>query len=85
MKLTGSDATAVICATMSSMTPTTASIRDSNSPPIRMTKITQLIEAASRSAGPSQPPPRPRFFSTARQKAPNAPAAPAAEGGKAPV
>ena len=84
MNLSGVSASAVICTTMSSMTPTTASMRESSSPPIRITKMTQLMDAASCSVGTSHPR-EPRLRASARQNAPNAPAAPAAEGGNSPV
>ncbi len=84
MNFRGVSATLVIASTNSSMTPTTTSMRDSSRPPIRITKMTQLIEAASCSAGGSQPF-RVRLCASARQNAPKAPAAPAADGGKTPL
>ena len=83
MNLSGVSASAVIWATMSSMTPTTASMRESSRPPIRITKMMQLIDAASCSVGTSHPR-TPRLRATDRQNAPNAPAAPAAEGREQP-
>ena len=75
---------AVIAKTNSSITPVTTSIRDSSSPPIKIRKMMQLMKAASCSAGTSQP--RRRFMrASANKKAPQAPAAPAADGGKMPL